>query len=90
MGLSNVENEGVAMGKSWKPIIDRAICTGCGECVAQCPEGALSLANAKPVVAQADACTYCGLCETLCPVHAISLPYLVTFANPPVSDAGIR
>ena len=79
-----------AMNKRWKPLINRATCTGCGACVQRCPEGALEAIAGKAAVTQPQACTYCGLCETLCPARAIALPYLVVFADSSVSDAGIR
>lgn len=78
------------MSRRWQPRINRAVCTGCGACIARCPEGALEQIEGKAAVAQPGACTYCALCETLCPVHAIALPYLIAFANSPQSEAGIR
>jgi NAD-dependent dihydropyrimidine dehydrogenase PreA subunit len=61
------------------PIIYDYRCTGCGECVAHCPESALDMRDGKAVVAHPERCTYCMLCEEVCPTSAISLPFLVIF-----------
>ncbi|NLE76065.1 MAG: 4Fe-4S binding protein [Chloroflexi bacterium] len=49
-------------------------CTGCGECVAVCPEGAISLvgpfAEIDPTL-----CTDCGACPQVCPEEAIAHTY---------------
>ena len=56
------------------PEINAAICTLCGRCVAECPQGAASLVGGR-VVLDEERCVYCGDCEGLCPVGAIALPY---------------
>lgn len=47
-------------------------CVGCGECVRSCPAGAVSPADAGPVV-DASLCEACGKCEEVCPAEAYEL-----------------
>lgn len=48
-------------------------CTGCENCVAICPTGALYMENGKAAVT-AGACIECGACITDCPAESITLP----------------
>lgn len=66
----------------WFPQIHAHACTGCGECINQCPENALTLVNGKATLALPDACSYCAACEDICPNHAIELPYLICKPEP--------
>jgi NAD-dependent dihydropyrimidine dehydrogenase PreA subunit len=59
------------------PEINEATCTGCGDCVAVCPTGALALAGGKALMAHPGLCIYDGECEPVCPVAAIQLPYVI-------------
>ena len=52
--------------------INKAKCTGCGDCVDVCPVEALSVENEKAVVN--DECIDCGACINVCPSEALSLP----------------
>ena len=61
------------------PEIDRALCTGCGDCLAACQPAALALVDGKAAIARPDLCEYDGGCEPACPSGAIQLPYLVVF-----------
>lgn len=61
----------------WLPQINKSICTGCGDCIATCPTGALGFENGTPFLAEPSACEYCATCETICPVDAIALPYQI-------------
>ncbi|MCC6801792.1 MAG: 4Fe-4S binding protein [Anaerolineae bacterium] len=61
----------------WYPRVDRNLCTGCGDCIAACPTGALAQIDGKAILAFPEKCTYCAACETICPVGAIELPYLI-------------
>jgi ferredoxin len=45
-------------------------CTGCGACLATCPERALVAAPHRPLVV-VDRCTTCLACVEVCPADAI-------------------
>lgn len=65
----------------WIPIIDKAKCAGCGDCVTACPTDALALAENIAVVGNPEACNYCGICEMICPTEAIALPYELSLGS---------
>jgi ferredoxin len=62
------------------PAIDPLRCTGCGRCVAACPNRLLSLEvqGFRKLAVRSDtaACTRCQACREACPHGAISPPYL--------------
>lgn len=45
-------------------------CTGCGSCLAACPQNCISLREGKAVIYQKN-CLHCGNCFRDCPVQAI-------------------
>lgn len=51
-------------------------CTGCGMCIATCPEAALR-PGAKRPRAQEAVCTACLACVEVCPVDAIAIAVTV-------------
>ncbi len=59
-------------------VVDAALCTGCANCVAPCPFGAISMHHRAEAVdlARIDPllCTGCGNCVVVCPVKAIGQP----------------
>jgi len=52
------------------PIIDRAKCNLCGECVTICPTAAITIADSTITVTPV-ACINCGACVPICPNEAI-------------------
>jgi len=59
-----------------------ALCTGCGDCVAVCPEQALLMDEKKrPRLRVGIDCSYCGLCEETCPTGAIFLSYEIVLGG---------
>lgn len=55
------------------PVINRAICsTGCKECVASCPTGAISFDKNNKVVMDIGKCLFCANCLDACKTNAIS------------------
>ena len=47
-------------------------CTGCGVCLATCPERALLAAPRRPLVVD-ERCTTCLACIEVCPADAIRI-----------------
>ena len=54
--------------------VDEATCVGCGKCVKNCPQKALSLQNKKSHV-DTSLCIGCFECITVCPTKAISIDW---------------
>ena len=53
--------------------IDEEKCTGCGECIPDCPEGALQLIDGKARLVSDLSCDGLGACLGTCPEGAISV-----------------
>jgi ferredoxin len=51
----------------------RKECIGCGECVEECPGGAITLDEDGLAVVDEEKCTGCKKCTKACPVDAISV-----------------
>ncbi len=54
-----------------RPVIDRDVCTRCGLCFVQCPDGAISLDDEGYPVIDYDHCKGCMICRQVCPLQAI-------------------
>lgn len=52
--------------------IDREKCNGCGECIPNCPEGAIQIIDGKAVLVSDRFCDGLGACLGHCPVGAIT------------------
>jgi NAD-dependent dihydropyrimidine dehydrogenase PreA subunit len=53
--------------------IDEELCTGCGECIPNCPEGAIQLIDGKARMISDIFCDGLGACMGHCPVDAITI-----------------
>jgi len=49
--------------------IDEDLCTGCGNCVDNCPFVGIELIDGKAIITEN--CTFCSACLDVCPVNAI-------------------
>ena len=63
--------------RTYKPVIDKSKCIGCGNCVRVCPESSAQLTTNKKGEKKAKIdykfCKGCGLCAEQCPVGAIKM-----------------
>ncbi len=67
---------GLTEPASLHPVIDPALCLGCGSCVSACPEGdILGLVNRKAQLVSPSSCIGHGACKEACPADAISLVF---------------
>ena len=57
--------------KRWT--INRALCTGCGECVDVCPKRVLQIKNKQVIIINEGYCPQCGDCAGVCITRAITL-----------------
>ncbi len=53
--------------------IDEELCNGCGECVADCAEGAIQLIDGKAKLVKEDFCDGFGDCIGTCPTGALTI-----------------
>jgi len=53
--------------------INKELCTGCGDCVDECPLELLTLVDGKVFQADPDECVECGRCVDTCESGALSL-----------------
>jgi pyruvate ferredoxin oxidoreductase delta subunit len=67
---NQVENKTGAW-RSFRPVVDKEKCTGCGLCEMHCPDEAIKVIDGKAVV-DLDYCKGCLICEQMCPFKAIS------------------
>lgn len=62
------------------PVINTAICSGCGLCVSVCLCGALVIAdNVAAFLDTVEECGWCTECELVCPTGAITCPFEIIF-----------
>lgn len=55
-------------------IVDADACSGCGTCVDECPNEAITLnEEAGLAVVDQEECVECGACEEACPNEAIKV-----------------
>ncbi len=67
---------GLTEPASLHPVIDPALCIGCGSCVAACPEGRiLGLIDGKADLIEPTQCIGHGACKMACPAGAITLVF---------------
>jgi electron transport complex protein RnfB len=63
------------------PVIDKDMCTGCGNCVEVCPPLALSLMD-EEVALEEEFCEECGFCAVECPTQAIKIIFPGSLEEP--------
>lgn len=59
--------------RAQRPIIDPALCVGCGICGDYCPVGCLAVSAANKSEVDLVYCKGCGICPSVCPKKAISM-----------------
>ena len=63
--LSDIGFHGVMI-----PVVDIALCTGCGTCVTACKRKTIQVKDKKAVIEMKN-CAFCGACRSACPQKAI-------------------
>lgn len=72
MAVPSIKNLTVTRGKGLYPVVlNRALCTGCGQCIARCTTNALSLDDTGRVQINEALCLGAGGCIYVCPAAAI-------------------
>lgn len=67
--LALIEQKGPLMSV---PVVDPNVCTACGICVDECPQGCYDLEDIARLN-RPDDCSECGICVDACPNGAITM-----------------
>ena len=62
--------------RSFRPIVNDPICTGCGICMMFCPDDCIRMVEIegeKKHRVDLNYCKGCGICDEVCPVDAIKM-----------------
>ena len=74
--LEENRRAGLTEPASLHPVINPALCMGCGSCASACPEGnVLGLVEGKAMLINATHCIGHGACKEACPFDAITLVF---------------
>jgi thioredoxin reductase (NADPH) len=74
--MEEAKEAGLTEPASLHPIIDPALCLGCGACVKACPEKSiLGIIDGKALLIEPTHCVGHGACATSCPTDAITLVF---------------
>lgn len=74
--LADAIEAGLHEPNSLHPVIDPALCLGCGSCAIACPEGdILGIIDGKAKLIEPSHCVGHGACQASCPTDAISLVF---------------
>lgn len=72
--LQEAKSKGKDKAIAQYPLIDEALCLGCGSCIAACPEhDVIGLVNGVAKIINGSHCVGHGKCEAACPVAAIKV-----------------
>ncbi len=55
-----------------RPVIQTALCVGCGKCAQSCPQKVIRIENGKAVI-HYENCIRCFCCHEMCPERAVSI-----------------
>jgi len=70
-GCSRPHIADFAVIRAQRPVVDASACSGCGLCVAACPDDAVGM-NSSYAVIDTACCLSCGRCARACPAGAIA------------------
>ncbi len=74
--MEEAKEAGLTEPASLHPVIDPALCLGCGACVKACPEKSiLGIVDGKALLIEPTHCVGHGACATSCPTDAITLVF---------------
>ena len=57
--------------KNMKYKINKSKCAGCGACVSNCPQGAITIGEDGKAEIDLEKCVGCGRCKEICPLDAV-------------------
>jgi electron transport complex protein RnfB len=81
-GVAEFQRPAVIAHSDFRAVVDNTACGGCGDCLARCHFGALSLADGVCAVDRVR-CMGCGLCGLACSFEALSLARRPAGETPP-------